>query len=241
MMEEATQKGVLVTGADTGLGLSLSRRFLQGGFVVFAGVYRSDAKLRELAKEYGDALTLISLDVADMVSVREATQKVAERTHALDMVINNAGIHLVKNPSQLLEQLDFDNQQFQQTMEVNAFGPLRIVQQFLPLLENGERKLIINISSEAGSIADCRRENQFAYCMSKAALNMQSRILHNYLKPRGFKVLAVHPGWMRTNMGGPDAPLAADESAEGIFQLAMRQWTTDDPIYMNYHGVPLPW
>jgi NAD(P)-dependent dehydrogenase (short-subunit alcohol dehydrogenase family) len=133
------------------------------------------------------------------------------------------------------------DQQLQQTMEVNAFGPLRVVQQFLSLLEHGEQKLIFNISSEAGSIADCRRESQFAYCMSKAALNMQSRILHNYLKPRGFRVLAVHPGWMRTNMGGPAASISPNESAAGILQLARREWNADDPIYMDYEGQPLPW
>ena len=87
-------------------------------------------------------------------------------------------------------------------------------QQFLPLLEKSGLKLIINILSEAGSVADCRRENQFAYCMSKAALNMQSKILQNYLKPRGFKILAIHPGWIRTNMGGPQAPLPAEGAAE---------------------------
>jgi NAD(P)-dependent dehydrogenase (short-subunit alcohol dehydrogenase family) len=240
-MADRMKKGVLVTGADAGLGLSLVKRFLQGEFAVFAGIYHSDAGLNGLAGEYGDSLALIPLDVADMDSVREAARQVAERISTLDIVINNAGIHLVKNPSQSLEQLDFENQQFQQTMDVNAFGPLRVLQQFQPFLENSERKLIINISSEAGSIADCRRENQFAYCMSKAALNMQSKILQNYLRPRGFKVLAVHPGWMRTNMGGPDATLSADESAEGIFQLALREWKADDPIYVDYQGVPLPW
>ena len=239
-MEERMRKGVLVTGADAGLGLSLVKRFLPGEFAVFAGVYRSDAELRGLVSKYGDALALIPLDVADMDSVSGAARQVAERTNGLDIIINNAGIHL-KDSMQSFEQLDFDNQQFQQTMEVNAFGPLRVVQQFQPLLENGERKLIINISSEAGSIADCRRENQFAYCMSKAALNMQSKILQNYLKPRGFKVLAVHPGWMRTNMGGPNATLSPDESAEGIFQLALSEWKADDPIYVDYQGVPLPW
>jgi NAD(P)-dependent dehydrogenase (short-subunit alcohol dehydrogenase family) len=77
--------------------------------------------------------------------------------------------------------------------------------------------------------------------MSKAALNMQSKILQNYLKPRGFRVLAVHPGWMRTNMGGPQAPLPSDESAEAIYKLARREWKAEDPIYVDYQGTPLPW
>src|SRR4030095_2250260 len=118
-MTEKMIKRVLVTGADAGLGLSLVKRFLEGEFVVFAGVHRSDGQLRNLASEYGDALALIPLDVADTDSVRAAAERVAERTNTLDIVINNAGIHLVKNPSQFLEQLDFENQQFQQTMNVN--------------------------------------------------------------------------------------------------------------------------
>ena len=234
------KNGVLVTGADTGLGLSLVKRFLRGGYTVFAGVYRSVLDLNNLVAEYNDALALIPLDVADMDSVRGAARQVSERTSALDIIINNAGIHL-KNSQLSLEQLDFADQQFQQTMEVNTFGPLRVVQQLCSLLERSGQKLVVNISSEAGSLSDCWRENQFAYCMSKAALNMQSKILQNYLGPRGFKVLAVHPGWMRTNMGGPEAFLDPDESAEGIFQLAIRKWNADDPIYVDYQGVHLAW
>ncbi len=233
-------RNVLITGADAGLGLSLVKRFLQGGYKVFAGVYRSEADLEALLREYGEALVLIPLDVADMDSVRVAVRKVSEQTDALDIIINNAGIHLT-NSQLSLEQLDLDDQHLQKTMEVNAFGPLRVIQQFLSLLENGEGKLILNISSEAGSIADCRRDRQFVYCMSKAALNMQSRMLQNYLAPRGFRVLAVHPGWMRTKMGGQQAPLDADESAQGIYQLAIAKRNADDPIYVDYRGVPLPW
>ena len=233
-------RNVLITGADAGLGLSLVKRFLQGGYKVFAGVYRSEADLEALLREHGEALVLIPLDVADMDSVRVAVRKVSEQTDALDIVINNAGVHL-KNSQLSLEELDLDDQHLQQTMEVNTFGPLRVIQQFLPLLENGEEKLILNISSEAGSIADCRRDRQFVYCMSKAALNMQSKMLQNYLAPRGFQVLAVHPGWMRTKMGGQQATLDADESAEGIYQLATTTRNADDPIYVDYRGVPLPW
>ncbi len=231
---------VLITGADTGLGLALVKRFLQGADEVFAGVYRSAFDLNALTHEYSDSLVLIPLDVADMDSVRAALQQVKERTRTLDIIINNAGIHLT-NSQVPLPELDLTDGHLQRTMDVNAFGPLRVVQQFQPLLEKGEAKLILNISSEAGSISDCHRENQFAYCMSKAALNMQSRILQNYLGPHGFQVLAVHPGWMRTNMGGPLAALDVDESAEGIFQLAKRNRNEEDPMYVDFRGAPLPW
>jgi NAD(P)-dependent dehydrogenase (short-subunit alcohol dehydrogenase family) len=239
-MTDLTERRVLVTGADAGLGLSLVKRFLVGGDQVFAGLYRSAAHLERLADEYPGSLRIIPLNVADTQSVSQAAAQVAGRTDALDIVINNAAIHL-RHSQQPLEKLDFADQQLQQTMEVNAFGPLRVVQQFLPLLERGVQRLIVNISSEAGSIMDCQRESQFAYCMSKAALNMQTKILQNYLKPRGFRVLAVHPGWMRTRMGGPDATISPDESAEGIFHLTVNQRSPDDPIYVDYLGTPLRW
>jgi NAD(P)-dependent dehydrogenase (short-subunit alcohol dehydrogenase family) len=239
-MEDRMSRKILVTGADTGLGLSLVKRFLRGGYDVFAGIYRSPVGLNALSQDHGDSLSLIRLDVAKMDSVRAAARQINEQTGALDIIINNAGIHL-KNSQLSLEEIDLGDHQLQQTMDVNAFGPLRVVQQFLSLLENGEGKLILNISSEAGSIADCQRDRQFAYCMSKAALNMQSKILQNYLMPRGFRVLAVHPGWMRTNMGGPQATLDADESADGVFRLATREWNGADPIYVDYLGVSLPW
>jgi NAD(P)-dependent dehydrogenase (short-subunit alcohol dehydrogenase family) len=70
---------------------------------------------------------------------------------------------------------------------------------------------------------------------------MQSKILQNYLRPRGFKVLAVHPGWMRTKMGGQQAPLPAVDAAEAIFKLALRKWNINDPMYVDYQGIPLPW
>jgi NAD(P)-dependent dehydrogenase (short-subunit alcohol dehydrogenase family) len=239
-MEDRMSRKILVTGADTGLGLSLVKRFLRGGYDVFAGIYRSPAGVKALSQDHGDSLSLIPLDVSNLESVRAAARQIDEQTGALDIIINNAGIHL-KNSQLSLEEIDLGDDQLQQTMDVNAFGPLRVVQQFLSLLENGEGKLILNISSEAGSIADCQRDRQFAYCMSKAALNMQSKILQNYLMPRGFRVLAVHPGWMRTNMGGPQATLDADESADGIFRLATREWNGADPIYVDYLGVSLPW
>jgi len=231
---------VFVTGADKGLGFSLVERFLRGGFQVFAGTYSSGDNLKESAGQSSGQLTLVGLDVTDLTSVRQAAQTVSAAVPALDILINNAGVHLQK-PVKQMEGLDFADNHFQQTMDVNAFGPLCVVQQFLPLLEKGQRKLIANISSEAGSIGDCRRTAEYAYCMSKSALNMGSKILQNALKPRGFKVLAIQPGWMRTDMGGMDADVHPDEAAEDIFNLLMRPWRPEDEIYMDRHGKTLPW
>jgi len=229
---------VFITGAEKGLGLSLTSRFLHGGFQVFAGIFISDEKLIPLIEQYKQNITPIYLDVTEYFYVRKAASEVGKNVQSLDILINNAGIHL-EDQKQPLENLT--DMQMIKAMDVNAFGPLRVIQQFLPLLEKGQRKLIINISSEAGSIGNCNRIGGYSYCMSKAALNMGSKILQNYLGPRGFKVLAIHPGWMRTDMGGPQADLDPDESANDIFQLALKPWRPDDELFMDHTGKVINW
>jgi NAD(P)-dependent dehydrogenase (short-subunit alcohol dehydrogenase family) len=224
-------KTILISGANRGLGYSLSEHFLQAGYRVFAGVRQSMAGLDALAVRYPGLLTCLQLDVTQMEQVRAARQQVTELTAGLDILINK---------QTKLEDVDFEDPRWSTTIDVNSFGPLRVTQQMLPLLEKGTRKLIINISSEAGSIADAWREKEFAYCMSKAALNMQTRLLHNYLQPRGFSVLAVHPGWIRSDMGGPEADISPDEAAAGIFALAEREEPGAE-IYLDYQGKGLRW
>jgi NAD(P)-dependent dehydrogenase (short-subunit alcohol dehydrogenase family) len=230
---------VFITGAGRGLGLSLAKQFLGQDWRVFAGVYPAEAGLHSLADSSSPLLTVVPLDVTDKTSIRQAAESVAQHTPALDVLINNAAVYM-EDESKTIEALELDIR-LQATMDVNAFGPLRVTQQFLPLLRQGQRKCIVNISSEAGSIADCWRKGVYAYCMSKAALNMQSMILHNDLGPQGFSVLAIHPGWMRTDMGGPTADIHPDESARGIFRLATQVWEAGSPIYMDYTGKPMRW
>ena len=233
-------KTVFITGADKGLGFSLAKRFLRGDYRVFAGQYLDGNDLKKLAEQNPQRLTMVGLDVTDPGSVQKAAETVLEHSSTLDILINNAAVYL-ERPIKNLEELGFGDNHFQKTMDVNAFGPLRVVQQFLPLLEKGERKLIANISSEAGSITDCERTAEYAYCMSKTALNMGSKILQNYLKPRGYKVLAIHPGWMKTDMGTMEADFHPDDVAEDIFKLLMKTWQPEDEIFIDHLGKPLPW
>ena len=229
---------ILITGADQGLGLALAKRFSKAGFTVFAGQYMLGSKdLANLRPETG-TLHAVPLDVTLDASVETAFEKVAGLASSLDILINNAAIHPQASNNELPE-VDFDT--MVETFAVNTIGPLRVAKQFLPLLLQGEKKLLINISSEAGSIADCRRKAEYDYCMSKAALNMQSKILQNYLMDQGIKVLAVHPGWMRTAMGGPDADISAEEAAEAIFNLADDPPGMEEPIYWDYRRQPLRW
>jgi NAD(P)-dependent dehydrogenase (short-subunit alcohol dehydrogenase family) len=228
---------VLITGAGRGIGLALAKNLLELGFTVFGGFYKVDGNLNALAASF-PGLKLIPLDVTGDQPVSEAVSFISRETGGLDILINNAAIHLDSSMNQL-ENVVLDD--IPKTFAVNVIGPLRVTKHFLPLLERGRKKLIVNISSEAGSIADCKRIGEYDYTMSKAALNMQSKILQNYLKPKGFKVLAIHPGWVRTDMGGPNADIAPQESAAGILKLILKDWGPEDGIYFDYRGIPLPW
>ena len=234
------QQTVIVTGAERGLGLALVQAFLQSGARVIATRNGSDDNLRRLQDSQGQSLTIVPMDVTDPASIRAGVTSVAAVVTSVDILINNAGVHL-EDKHTLLEELDFGDQHLETTMAVNAFGPLRVTQRFLPLLDKGAGKTIINISSEAGSIGDAWRKGEYAYCMSKAALNMQTKLLCNYLAPKGYRVLAIHPGWMRTDMGGPEADIAAQEAAAGVLELATGEEASDRGIYLDYRGKSLQW
>ena len=228
---------VFITGAGRGLGLSLAHVFLRNGYRVFAGRRGESERLATLAGADAEKLCIVPIDVTDMISINRAVAEVAAQTSALDLLINNAAVCL--DGGVRLEDLDFGV--IAKILDVNAFGPLRVTQKFLPLLKAGSLKRIVNISSEAGSIGDCWRKGMFGYCMSKAALNMQSKILSNYLKLNGFSVLVLHPGWMKTDMGGPNADIAPEEAAEGIFAVVTGRQTGRSSMYMTYKGKKLRW
>jgi NAD(P)-dependent dehydrogenase (short-subunit alcohol dehydrogenase family) len=163
---------------------------------------------------------------------------VAERTIGLDVLINNAAVNPRAEYDAPLGKLDFAAVQL--AYDVNALGPLRMVEGFLPLLTRGARKLVVNVSSEAGSLRRSWRDRSFGYCMSKAALNMQTTILDRALKDRGFNAIAVHPGWMRTEMGGADADLDPVDCAADMYQLIDRA-NRETPRFVQHDGSEFPW
>ncbi len=233
------QQTVLITGAERGLGLCLAREFLAAGATVVAGKRSADRNLRALG-ERGGKLTIVQMDVADPASVRAAADWIAPRVGAIDLLVNNAAVYPTLKAVPL-EARDLGDGQLERTMNVNAFGALRVTQRFLPLLEKGAGKTILDVSSEAGSIGDAWRTCELEYCMSKAALNMQVRLLANALGPRGYRVLAVHPGWMRTEMGGAEADIEPEVAARGIFRLATDEGSAENGAFVDYTGNRLSW
>jgi NAD(P)-dependent dehydrogenase (short-subunit alcohol dehydrogenase family) len=229
---------ILITGANRGLGLALTGKLLADGHQIHAINRHESGELLALKEKYPAHLQLYPGDLGDENSIREALEKLAGQVDALDMVLNNAAIHQEQSrPS--LEQVDFTA--YLPTYQVNAVGPLVVAKYALPLLRKGKQKLIVNFSSEAGSIGACWRKSEYSYCMSKAALNMASQILQNALKDEGIKVLAVHPGWFSSDMGGSNAPITPSDAAEEIVKLVLNPPGLNGPVFVASNGEALEW
>jgi NAD(P)-dependent dehydrogenase (short-subunit alcohol dehydrogenase family) len=237
-MEAHMSETVLITGAGRGIGLELAKAFLENGFTVFALTARVREHLDALAQAHGRRLHVRLCDVTDEAEITAAAAAFGSVSPSLDILVNNAAI-LLENRAWDLDKVDFEA--MQKTYNVNAVSPLRVVKYFIGPLLAGGRKLLVNITSEAGSIGDAWRKSEFGYCMSKSALNMASAILQNRYKDDGVKVLALHPGWVRTDMGGAEAPLLPADSAKKLFAVIQKKWRTTDPVYFDLDGKQMKW
>lgn len=209
---------VLITGANRGIGFELTRQLVERGECVFATCRHPEkaATLQTLKASFPAKLALIALDVTSDISVAEAATAVTQKTNHLDMLINNAGI-LYNNET----LANLDPTIMQHTFDVNVFGVMRVITQFLPLLRKGEKPKLVNISSQLGSLQKANPSwKKYSYNSSKAALNMLTRMMSFEFERDGIAVTAVHPGWVQTDMGGPGAAITPPESAAGILQVA---------------------
>lgn len=240
------QRWALVSGADRGLGLSLVKGLLERGYQVFAGLHLDKGALhKEVEQAYEGRLQFLTLDITSDASVEQVYEKVREETGALDILINNAAI-LGNITATVEDELDFA--EMERVFGVNALGSLRMSNRFVSLVMDSRDKLILNISSEAGSIGSCWRNAWYAYCMSKAALNMQSKLMHNQLAPKGGRVMVVHPGHVQTYMQGKldtAGKLTPDESAGHILGLVDKRlspdYAEDNIVLVDYSGRELLW
>lgn len=247
------QSIAFVTGADRGLGLGITKLLLQQEWRVYAGQYMPDwPELDALAALYPDRLRIVPMDVSALEIVKEAANLVADTTDRVDVLINNAGVHSPAMVRYISDGLDYE--EMSRLYQTNSLGPLRVVEAFLPLMTRSAMKRLCFVSSEAGSIGRAKRENWFGYCMSKAALNMAVKILHNYLRPQGFTFRLYHPGWVRSYMSGkknPNADMEPEEAAaaaltyflgEGDIAMEHPVVCDEDQLVMrDYQGIDWPW
>jgi NAD(P)-dependent dehydrogenase (short-subunit alcohol dehydrogenase family) len=228
---------ILITGANRGLGLALSQAGAERGHQILAGVRDLQTSTERLMQsEVYKSISLLPLDVTDEESVSSAANAVKENFGTIDVIINNAGVLLERDKQ--IEDLDLD--QVKVTFDVNFFGPIRVVKHFLPLLMMGDRSTIINISSEAGSMSNAYG-GDYAYASSKTALNMFTLQLNQYVKNKNINVYSVHPGWIKTDMGGDRAPGNPIDTAKGIFDIIEgKREIGSSNVFISYEGQPMP-
>ena len=233
---------VLITGAGRGLGLELTRQCLKRGDYVFAGARHPEKAphLQELKTIYPDQLQIVALEVTDSASIEKSYETVRAQVDGLELLINNAGIFTSTDAGARIGQLEAER--MLAMFHINSVGPLMIAQRYFDLLKAGEElPKVVNITSESGSLADQHGGSNYAYCASKAALNMLTRVLAFEVIKSGIVAVMVHPGWMRTDMGGPQATLPTEVSARGILQLASRLTTQDAGRFFDWNGAEHRW
>ena len=234
---------VLITSAGQGLGLEFTRRCLERGDRVFAGVRGLDLSptLDEFARTHPGHLTLLALDVGDRHSIQASWMRVHEEVDGLDLLINCAGIGGDHSPEddQPLGRIDPDAAL--ETFGVNVIGPLSVTQRYLGLLQGGEHPRIVNISSRMGALATKVIGGYYAYSASKAALNMVTRILALDIEHVGIVVVAVDPAWAQPQDDDLGAGLTAEQSVVRILEFAGRLQTEHSGGFFNWDGTRLDW
>lgn len=230
-----SSRTVLITGANRGIGLALTRTFGRAGWRVIAGCRNPEAaeQLKEEAQRY--TIEPEALDVSDPGSIAGF----AERTNqsAIDVLINNAGVFHQTGPFAA-----FDRSEWQSSMEVNVFGPVQLSLALLPALRAGHDRKIVSISSALGSIA-LTTGSTYAYRCSKAALNMAMRSLAMDLAEDQFTVVSISPGLVNTELVRdiPRDKISPEESAQAMFNLISALRTSDTGKFFKYSGPELAW
>lgn len=228
---------VLITGANRGLGFEFASQYAACGWRVFAACRNPAAAgdLRQLEQIAGDSLSVIAMDVTDAESVGKAATQFKDL--AIDVLINVAGI--AGASGQTTGNVDY--KAWAHVLEVNTMGALRVLKSFIEQIVRSERRLVVAITSGMGSLADNTSGGSIAYRSSKAAVNMVMRSAAIDLAPRGISCVLVHPGWVRTDMGGPRAPLSPQESVTSIRRLIDTFGPKHSGNFYNYDGHEYPW
>lgn len=226
-----------VTGTSRGIGLEFTAQLLEKGHIVLAGARSPEdsPKLMYLKTRYKDNLHILKLDVTreDLIG------RIVERmpVERIDVLINNAGV-IDRNNS--FNSLNFE--QILRVIDTNTLGPLRMAQALFPYLSRSSQPKIVNISSIMGSISGTfGGGSSYGYKISKAALNMVTRMLAGDLHRYGIIVVSVHPGWVRTDMGGPGAPITPEESVRGLLKVIENLKMEDSGSFIEYTGTRLNW
>ena len=231
----------LVTGANRGIGLEILKQLSRAGLMAVLcsrDVERGREAAAKLASE-GLEPPVVALDVTDGASIKAAVQEIVGLFGRIDVLVNNAGILREGVTAEEASVLDVSPELAMETYATNTIGPLRLIQAVVPIMRQADYGRIVNISSGAGQLAEMGAGYP-AYRMSKAALNALTRITAAELGPAPIKVNAMCPGWVRTDMGGPNATRSVEQGAETAVWLATLPDTGPTGGYFR-DKAPIPW
>ena len=227
----------VVTGANRGIGLEFVGQLTDRGDEVIATARRPGKadELQELAEGADGAVEIYQLDVTDQASVEGFADAI--EGSSIDVLLNNAGVlHRGGGPKK-----GFDFEQIQKDFEVNAKGTLRVVQALLPMIQTSGSAKIVNITSKMGSLADNESGGSYAYRMSKCALNMATRSLAVDLQEEAITTFVIHPGWVKTRMGGENALITTEKSVRNMLSRIDEAGPETSGRFLEWDGGDVPW
>ena len=230
-------KNVLITGANRGLGLGLVKKYLENNEKVFCTT-RNISKSKELKllkEKHTNNLEICELDLLDKDSPNILSNFLVNKP--IDLFINNAGV--IGQSAQHFKSISLNP--WIEVLKVNLIAPLLITQSIIKNIEKSSEKRIYILSSKVGSIEDNKSGGMYVYRSSKSALNQIVKSLSIDLKPLGISVISLHPGWVRTEMGGPNALISVEESVNGMFGVISNTNIKNSGQFINYDSTQIPW
>ena len=229
---------ILITGSNRGIGLEWVRQYVEIGWRVYATCrFPEEAEALNLLAQQHTNLSVHRLDVTHPEEIQAIANEL--RTQALDILVNNAGVYFERWGKDKLGSIDYGD--WLQTYDVNVLGAVRVTEALRNSLAQGKQRLVVMTTSHMGSIADIAGPNDYAYRSSKAALNATVQGLVHELKPLGIGILLVHPGWVRTRMGGNSGRFTVSESVNNMRELVKNFELRDSGRFYRYDGAIIPW
>lgn len=234
----ALTKTLLITGANRGIGLEFCRQYAADGWRVLACCRepgKADA-LDRLAARYPDLVQLHALDVTDHAQIGQLARTLADE--AIDLLINNAGVYPASDKRGFGHT---DYAEWMAAFTINTMAPLKMAEAFVGQVARSRLSLIVTLTSQMGSIDDNGSGGSYLYRSSKAAANMVVKSLSVDLLEKGITAVAFHPGWVKTDMGGPDAMIPVEQSVADMRKVIAGLTPADTGRFIGYDGRVIPW
>ena len=221
----------VITGANRGLGNEWVIQLLEDGWRVYAGYRSEPGKLTSITN---NSLMIHQLDVQSNDSVKHFSQNIEGN---VDLLVNNAGV----GDGRWSDLLEIDDNLSLDVLDINALGPVRMVQALYNKMSHDSLTKVAMVSSLMGSIDDCQSGRSYAYRASKSALNMFTVAMKNEALVHNITFAILHPGWVKTDMGGSNAPVLMSESVKGMRKVLESQTLENSGRFIQYDGQILPW